>query len=207
MKKKHAAGPGGVNLGLIVTPMLDMSFQLLAFFIMVYHPAALEGHIEGKLLPPSAYATKGPKGPDTPSLEPLPAVDAPPELEDAILVQVKAVGKGQVEGDRTEGQPSRLQIIRPDAAGEPQIIAGSEVTLKEGLVSLEKELRRLYLEAHPEAADPGAAKKKDTVIRAKIKLEGDADLKHEFMMRVYDVCKRAGYDEIAFVAPKMTGGR
>src|SRR5947199_10561747 len=39
----------GVQLGLIITPMLDMSFQILAFFIMTYHPSALEEHLAGSL--------------------------------------------------------------------------------------------------------------------------------------------------------------
>ena len=39
----------GPNLNPIITPMLDMAFQLMAFFIMTYHPSALEGHIDGKL--------------------------------------------------------------------------------------------------------------------------------------------------------------
>ncbi len=47
MPRERAAT--GVNLGLIVTPMLDMSFQILAFFIMTYHPSALEGQVTGSL--------------------------------------------------------------------------------------------------------------------------------------------------------------
>ena len=44
---------GGVNLAIIVTPMLDMAFQLLAFFVMTYHPSALEGSYKiSQVLPP-----------------------------------------------------------------------------------------------------------------------------------------------------------
>jgi len=35
-----------------ITPMLDMSFQLLAFFIMTFRPAATEGQIAMSLPPP-----------------------------------------------------------------------------------------------------------------------------------------------------------
>jgi biopolymer transport protein ExbD len=51
-RRAHDEDEGGVNLGLVITPMLDMSFQLLAFFVMIYHPSALEAHIDGRLLPP-----------------------------------------------------------------------------------------------------------------------------------------------------------
>src|SRR5262245_55976659 len=51
----------GVQMGLIITPMLDMSFQILSFFVMTYHPSALEGHIDGNLLPPKDVATASAK--------------------------------------------------------------------------------------------------------------------------------------------------
>jgi biopolymer transport protein ExbD len=55
--RPHPEEEGGVNLGLVITPMLDMSFQLLAFFVMIYHPSALEAHIDGRLLPPPPART------------------------------------------------------------------------------------------------------------------------------------------------------
>ena len=64
--KRKIEGSPGVQLSLIITPMLDMSFQILAFFIMTYHPAALEGHIPGNLTPPENPATKS-KDPVLPS--------------------------------------------------------------------------------------------------------------------------------------------
>ena len=56
---RGATDMGGVALGLIITPMLDMSFQILSFFIMTYHPSALEGHINGNLVPPTKAKIKG----------------------------------------------------------------------------------------------------------------------------------------------------
>src|SRR5947209_12798125 len=90
---RHAHPPGGgVNLGLIITPMLDMSFQILAFFIMTYHPAAMEGHISGNLTPPEDFLKKSK---DTPSLptDPPPPIDEEklmPHLDQVITVQIKA---------------------------------------------------------------------------------------------------------------------
>lgn len=42
-RRKGEATP---EVELPVTPMLDMTFQLLAFFILTYHPAAMEGQME-----------------------------------------------------------------------------------------------------------------------------------------------------------------
>jgi biopolymer transport protein ExbD len=43
IRRKTEAGP---EPNLPVTPMLDMAFQLLAFFVMTYHPSDLEGQME-----------------------------------------------------------------------------------------------------------------------------------------------------------------
>ena len=43
VRRKTEAGP---EPNLPVTPMLDMAFQLLAFFVMTYHPSDLEGQME-----------------------------------------------------------------------------------------------------------------------------------------------------------------
>ena len=51
-KKKHSEG--GVELNLAA--MLDMAFQLLAFFIMTFKPAPIEGQINLKLPPPKPVA-------------------------------------------------------------------------------------------------------------------------------------------------------
>ena len=42
---RHRQGTDFVEPDLPITPMLDMSFQLLAFFIMTFKPAATEGQI------------------------------------------------------------------------------------------------------------------------------------------------------------------
>ncbi len=39
-----------ISLGVVIAPMLDIAFQVLAFVVMTYQPAALEGHLSGKLL-------------------------------------------------------------------------------------------------------------------------------------------------------------
>ena len=184
-KKKHpAGGGGGVNLSYIITPFLDMSFQLLAFFIMTYHPSALEGHIDGKLLPPSETATKS-KLPVQSELPP----DSDPELAETFLVIIKSVAKGQTEGNRHDGEPSRILLKQPQDTTPVTITDSTDGTLDDGLKKLETELKRL-LKA------PGA-------VKSNIKIEGDGDLKHMYVMRVYDVCKLSGYQNISFVAPQF----
>src|SRR5438874_12903780 len=107
MHRRHrltSGGGGGVQMGLIITPMLDMSFQLMAFFIMTYHPSALEGHIDGNLLPPTLVATASKSKVDEKMPMDLPAIDEVPDLQEVLQVVVKSVAKGQVEGARVDGE-------------------------------------------------------------------------------------------------------
>src|SRR5437762_456892 len=58
-----------------ITPMLDMAFQLLTFFIMTYHPAPAEGQFAMNLLPAAPAVkldaapadTNQPANPDVPA--------------------------------------------------------------------------------------------------------------------------------------------
>jgi biopolymer transport protein ExbD len=180
-KRKHEED-AGVNLGLIITPMLDMSFQILAFFVMTYHPSALEGHFDIKLLPPKNLATKDAK--KDPS--DLPPTDTDPELHDVLTVTVKTVAKGQTENGRTDGDPSRILLTRPEDTNGV-VVADSDIPFEEGLKKLGVELKK-FLE------DP-------THSKANIKIEPDAELKHKYTMEVYDVCKLSGFQNIQFVGP------
>jgi biopolymer transport protein ExbD len=42
----------GMEIEIPITPMLDMAFQLLTFFILTYRPAPSEGQFSMNLLPP-----------------------------------------------------------------------------------------------------------------------------------------------------------
>src|SRR5215211_5743810 len=102
---------GGVALGLIITPMLDMSFQILAFFIMTYNPSALEGHIPGSLVPPENYAKKSSDASVPPDMETplsIPEEDLDPSLQEAITIKAKGILKDQEKGNRTEGMLGQI---------------------------------------------------------------------------------------------------
>ena len=45
MTRKRKGEPG-LEVELPITPMLDMAFQLFAFFVFMYHPSALEGQMQ-----------------------------------------------------------------------------------------------------------------------------------------------------------------
>jgi len=179
-RKQAKREDGGVNLSIIITPMLDMAFQLLAFFVMTYHPSALEGHIDGTLLPPSKIAIKGPKTPDN-----VVPVDQAPDDKDVVTVIIKSVKRGQTEGKRGEGEPSQILIKRQEDAANPEVVADSDQDLDTGLKKLKEKLKSLQTKG----------------TKATVNIEADSDLKHQYFIRVYDACKGANFENVGFVAP------
>ena len=56
MSHKRKKKKGSENVELNLAAMLDMAFQLLAFFILTFKPAPIEGQINLKLPPPKPVA-------------------------------------------------------------------------------------------------------------------------------------------------------
>ena len=56
-RKRKSRAQTGVALNLAA--MLDMAFQLLAFFIFTFKPSPIEGQISLRLPPPQAVIEKG----------------------------------------------------------------------------------------------------------------------------------------------------
>jgi biopolymer transport protein ExbD len=183
----------GVNLSIIITPMLDMAFQLLAFFVMTFHPHATEGHIDGKLLPPTKISTQGPKD-ATPKLDEVPVDPSllDEQAKDSPTVIIKAVPKGRTEGSRTEGEPTQILLLRAENAGQPTPVADSDKDFETGLRLLRRELDQLQ-------KSPSAGKG--------INIQADPSLLNDYLVKVYDVCKAAGYRSIGFVPPLTPGGQ
>ncbi|SRR6266851_6335041 len=85
-----------------ITPMLDMAFQLLTFFIFTYHPSALEGQMELQL--PSDSVTQAQKPED---VLPDTKADKNPNLE--ISADLTVMVKTQLDGTNN-GAISSLSV-------------------------------------------------------------------------------------------------
>src|SRR5436305_10479948 len=99
-RRRHAEPAPGIVLP--ITPMLDMAFQLLTFFIFTYHPSALEGHMD-LTLPAAGEA----KAKDQKDVDPTKSSDTELELPSQITVVVKgdAQGLGEI-GELLVQQPA-----------------------------------------------------------------------------------------------------
>jgi biopolymer transport protein ExbD len=96
-KKKHVQGEVELNLA----AMLDMAFQLLAFFILTFKPAPTEGYIALRMPPPQATTKPGETATDS-----NPA-GVPMERLETLMVTIKSSAEGGIGTIQIEeGAPS-----------------------------------------------------------------------------------------------------
>ncbi len=57
MRRRKRRGSASVDINLAA--MLDMAFQLLAFFILTFRPAPIESHLQLHMPPPTALTSQG----------------------------------------------------------------------------------------------------------------------------------------------------
>jgi biopolymer transport protein ExbD len=162
-----------------ITPMLDMTFQLLFFFLLNYHPTAAEGQMD------LALPTEKPKVSQTNESRPIEnalsedpeKLDEPPE----VTVIVKSV-----KGDDSErsGQISAISVQLKEGTTPIELPEGG--TVKELMKELQEHL----------------AKVRETVgNKTDIMMKGDRSLKWQYVVKVRDACEKAGFSNAHFSAP------
>src|SRR4051812_44278347 len=112
------ATDAGVEVDLPVTPMLDMTFQLLFFFIVTFNPQSLEGQLDFTLPGSNDYKAKDQiQVNKTKSGEDL-------EVPSDLTVVIKAHeagggGSGTRIIVRSEATPDGVEIQEPPAPTDP----------------------------------------------------------------------------------------
>jgi biopolymer transport protein ExbD len=135
MSRRSLEGDPAPGVVLPITPMLDMAFQLLFFFILNYHPSAMEGQMDLSLPSEDVKQAKDKKDIDPnkkPEVNPL-------EFPSDLTVTVRAhQGGGPNDGDisalfikNAEGKETPLADL--DALKEYLKKAKETVTNKEAI--------------------------------------------------------------------------
>jgi biopolymer transport protein ExbD len=105
--RASASGPEFSSTSVFITPMLDMSFQILAFFVVTFNPPALEGRLPWD-------EVKGKQGGPNPVQQ---STDAKPttttELPPPLTVTAYADSQGRLRGLVLE-EENKPKIRLPD---------------------------------------------------------------------------------------------
>lgn len=151
-----------VEPDLPITPMLDMSFQLMAFFLLTFRPMPVEAQLALAL----------PKEDGGPS-QVAPSLD--PTADEELIVQVYAADNGSLA----------------DITAAPQT----------GSFSLGQDTGALFKYLQDKA---GAARlEKKTPPRLKIEIA--ERLNYQYVIKLIDEARRAGFDRISPVLLNPTG--
>jgi biopolymer transport protein ExbD len=168
-----------------ITPMLDMTFQLLFFFITLFDPnSGAERLVEGQMdlmLPgvakkDAAKQAQDPKDikPDAESHKDMKdeednGLDIPSDLTVIVTTQIDGTHDGTINA-----------LFVEDRSGK------TSVELDDGLQELVKYLKDQRDKASGESS---------------IRVQGDSRLRWEAMVKVMDACRKAGYESVGFVQP------
>jgi biopolymer transport protein ExbD len=168
MSRRRRQGTDFVEPDLPITPMLDMSFQLLSFFIMTFQPAPTEGQIAMTLPPPE-------KGAEDARIIP----DITRKVPTKYIATVTSTDLGQIAGIRLTEEGS------PDIKGKQ--FGGTVRDVGDFLRTCQKLVED---EAAKRAEDPERP-------LPKLTLEIANKLLQEHVMQVFDAAVQAGFKDVA----------
>jgi biopolymer transport protein ExbD len=116
MRRRRRRHKGSDKVDLNLAAMLDMAFQLLAFFILTFRPAPVEGYLQLKLPPPVPMTEVGASQNETqavlggvPANETLHLVIRSDPVGDVDRISIGRVGKPIVQGKLDPGSLMLLQ--------------------------------------------------------------------------------------------------
>jgi biopolymer transport protein ExbD len=162
-----------------ITPMLDMTFQLLFFFLLNYHPQLQEGQMD------LALPTDKPTVSDSNKQEEL-SKDVGEEKDELAEPPEVTVIVKSVQGDdaRNAGDISEISVQLKEAT--------TQITSQEGNTS--KDLLKA-LQEHLKKVRETVGNKTDIMMR------GERRLKWQYIVQVLDACEKAGFSNPHFSPP------
>jgi hypothetical protein len=163
------------STAVFITPMLDMAFQLLTFFVFTYHPSQLEVQFPVTLL---AGKESGKEPPSDQTVKPAPNTTTEPAP--AVSVTARAVDAGNKS---TKGRLATIEIRVLDAVEKLIKVADAadsenvyEDKLRSRLAELEEDLQRI--------------KKEHNLHDNRLKFQAGYQLRWDEGMRVFDSCRK-----------------
>jgi biopolymer transport protein ExbD len=186
-----------------IVPMLDLTFQLLFFFITLFDPSTgrdrlVEGEMD-LMLPSAAKKESANQAADPENIKPdaqstmddkndeLELDNLPSSREEVPVLTVVATSQGNKDGSITA-----LFVESHVEQRDRQL----DEAVKTQIENDDKELTKLveYL-----------TKEREKSPKASCRVKGDSKLRWEEMLRVMDVCRKAGFKSVGFVQPDDFG--
>ncbi len=176
-QRRATSSPEG-EIVINVVPMLDMTFQLLFFFIITFQPPdGIEAQIPLTLPAPEGKQEASAENKEKPDN------DLVPKIETDVIVEIKSLNNPQYPGEMGEVEVSGLT--------KESIRSGPGKSLDEGKSEILQKLETVMTQL---ASDL----KKDNM---SVRLRSDPGVKWERVIQVADVCRKAKFLGIRFEKP------
>jgi biopolymer transport protein ExbD len=168
MHRRRRQGTDFIDPDLPIVPMLDMSFQLLAFFIITFKPAPTEGQIAMSLPPPEKGSENQLALPDITRKQPVKYIARAESTEKGQLASIRLTEEGSLDEKGKE-------------------FGGTKRDVEAFLDTCRKLAAE---EAAKRATDPDRPPPKLTIEIAN-------KLRQGYVMQIFDAAYQAGFREIA----------
>jgi biopolymer transport protein ExbD len=175
MKRRTIKTEGG-EPEIPITPMLDMSFQLLLFLIPFFKPAPIEGQMELNLPAAGEAKAQTPEQVDTKAQSDT-DIELPSDITVVISTGKEGPGVGIISRIIIQKREKEIQIPNDDSKWETILF---------------EELKKLRND-------------KDVSNLDDIQIQAERRLKYDFIVRVMDACTRSGFKRVGFKPPPDLG--
>jgi biopolymer transport protein ExbD len=174
----------GIEVALPIVPMLDMSFQLLFFFIITFNPGKLDGQMTMNL-----PATGEAKAKDQSQVQMSDKSDVELEIPSDFVVAVKSY-----ESNLT------LTVRDSEKVYEVGKIEGLDRKTRD---DQHKAIEDLMGKLTAMLKEKLEEKKKDNPGKAadNVKIEANSAMRYSTLVAVMDACLKAGYQQVGFAPP------
>jgi biopolymer transport protein ExbD len=178
---RHRETSPDIEMALPIVPMLDLSFQLLFFFVATFNPGKAEGKLQMNL-PASGQA----KAQDQSQVDPSKISEPNLEIPSDFVVVVSAREDSFTLSIRDSEKVNEVGVLRNL----------TKENRKEEVAKLLDILRERLAEKLKGRQAKDGDKAGDNV-----KIEATKKTKHADLVAVMDACIRAGYTQVGFAPP------
>jgi biopolymer transport protein ExbD len=196
MTKRRKGDPSS-DVNLPITPMLDMAFQLLMYFILTYHPSALEGEMDLAMANSNVITENIPQIKADPS-------NLPKDDKDELNVRVQMKGDNKYVTTLEEKTNTiARQVVGTPMEDRKQLRDTLNVKFKSRAEKIKQALKEKM--ETDRTVDPDKFKKEE-IRKVSINVQGDRALRMGSVIEVMDDCRQAGdkaFKEAGFDASRQ----
>ncbi|MCX7700794.1 MAG: biopolymer transporter ExbD [Gemmataceae bacterium] len=173
-----------IAVALPIVPMLDLSFQILFFFMITFNPSKAEGKMSLNL-----PATGQAKAKDAESVDLSKPSDVDLEIPADFVVLIRASDDSLSLALRSAEKVDEIGMVR----------GLDEMSSRERQAEVNRLLDKLRAELEKRIA--GKREKEGASATDNVKIEANGKARYAMIVAVMDTCVKAGYAQVGFAPP------